>query len=210
MVVVSAGSRKTLHDIFRNVIFTFHFFFFTNSNNCTVESKKVIDGLVDCKTDIHGCSNDNPDRMASWIVEPKMLNNTEEILTVTSTYFHYHFVCFHEISSKIKMGECVQVYLVENACYISFGMNKAEEHFGLRSDDVCLRMWHLISQSLSSVLHRALNIHPFRSILIIKMITAMKDRTLLAGLWGDYIVNDSDTDGHKLLITSEMTLHSDG
>lgn len=38
----------------------------------------------------------------------------------------------------------------------------------------------------------------------------MKDRTLLAGLWGDYIVNDSDTDGHKLLITSEMTLHSAG
>lgn len=34
----------------------------------------------------------------------------------------------------------------------------------------------------------------------------MKDRTLLAGLWGDYIVNDSDTDGHKLL----MTLHSAG
>lgn len=38
----------------------------------------------------------------------------------------------------------------------------------------------------------------------------MKDRTLLAGLWGDYIVNDSDTDGHKLLITSEMTLPSAG
>lgn len=38
----------------------------------------------------------------------------------------------------------------------------------------------------------------------------MKDRTLLAGLWGDYIVNDSDADGHKLLITSEMTLRSAG
>lgn len=38
----------------------------------------------------------------------------------------------------------------------------------------------------------------------------MKDHTLLAGLWGDYIVNDSDTDGHKLLITSEMSLQSAG
>lgn len=65
-------------------------------------------------------------------------------------------------------------------------------------------------QSTSAVLHRALNIHPFRSILIIKMITVMKDHTLLAVLWGDYIVNDSNTDGHKLLITSEMSLQSAG
>lgn len=36
----------------------------------------------------------------------------------------------------------------------------------------------------------------------------MKGHTLLAGLWGDYIVNDRDTDGHKLLITSEMSLQS--
>lgn len=36
----------------------------------------------------------------------------------------------------------------------------------------------------------------------------MKDRTHLAGPWGDYIVNDGNTDGHKLLITSEMSLHS--
>lgn len=36
----------------------------------------------------------------------------------------------------------------------------------------------------------------------------MKDHTLLAELWGDYIVNDNDTDGHKVLITSEMSLLS--
>lgn len=38
----------------------------------------------------------------------------------------------------------------------------------------------------------------------------MKDHTLLAGLRGDCIVNDSDADGHKPLIASEMSLHSAG